>query len=308
MGKLAIKGHKCRGEEIVNVLTMLGGKDGEDFTCLDEKKVYYIDDNNHISYEYYDIALNFIIYDIDDFLKSYPYKVGDTVRYNVKNGNIGDIASMQWNDKNNSVEYLVFFSCGYKILCAEELDFYSEKHNNPFPDISNKILNFNTQSCDIMKNMGNSSLNPAYQIQCPDNYQFKDENGNVINATKIILEKKNIEYPKTYEECCEIIGNIVNCGEFHGHKHRELTTLSKLILCRDAYWKIYGIEMGFGKSWEPDWLNALEIKHCITVSENLIRQTYTRLKIRILVFPTEEMRDAFHENFEDLIEECINYI
>ncbi len=31
-------------------------------------------------------------------------------------------------------------------------------------------------------------------IHCPEGYQFVDENGNVINATKIILEKKS---PKT---------------------------------------------------------------------------------------------------------------
>ena len=32
----------------------------------------------------------------------------------------------------------------------------------------------------------------------PEGYIFKDENGNVINATKIVLEKKKKEYPKTY--------------------------------------------------------------------------------------------------------------
>ena len=40
-----------------------------------------------------------------------------------------------------------------------------------------------------------------YFVELPEGYQFVDENGNVINATKIVLEKKK-EYPKTYEECC----------------------------------------------------------------------------------------------------------
>lgn len=30
----------------------------------------------------------------------------------------------------------------------------------------------------------------------PEGYQFVDENGNVINATKIVLEKKKKEYPR----------------------------------------------------------------------------------------------------------------
>lgn len=39
-------------------------------------------------------------------------------------------------------------------------------------------------------------------VHCPEGYQFVDENGNVINATKIVLEKKKKGYPKTFEECC----------------------------------------------------------------------------------------------------------
>ena len=40
---------------------------------------------------------------------------------------------------------------------------------------------------------------------CPDGYIFKDENGNIINATKIVLEKKKKEYPKTFEEFKELV-------------------------------------------------------------------------------------------------------
>ena len=39
---------------------------------------------------------------------------------------------------------------------------------------------------------------------CPEGYIFKDENSNVINTQKIIMEKKKNEYPKTYEECCNM--------------------------------------------------------------------------------------------------------
>ena len=42
-------------------------------------------------------------------------------------------------------------------------------------------------------------------IHCPDGYIFKDENGNVINATKIVLEKKEKEYPRTYAGCCDTL-------------------------------------------------------------------------------------------------------
>ena len=44
------------------------------------------------------------------------------------------------------------------------------------------------------------------EIKLPEGYIFKDENGNIINATKIVLEKKEKEYPKTYEECDKELG------------------------------------------------------------------------------------------------------
>lgn len=92
---------------------------------------------------------------------------------------------------------------------------------------------------------------------CPEGYIFKDENGNVINATKIVLEKKKKEYPKTYKECAEIIteltGSDCNLKGCIGYMSAQLTILQKLLICRDAYWKLYGDEMGLGKPWEPDY-------------------------------------------------------
>ena len=37
-----------------------------------------------------------------------------------------------------------------------------------------------------------------HEVILPDGYIFTDENGNVINATKIVLEKKGKEYPRPY--------------------------------------------------------------------------------------------------------------
>ena len=69
--------------------------------------------------------------------------------------------------------------------------------------------------------------------------------------------------------------------------------------------------MGLGKPWEPDWEDSEERRYSIVNIEgdiNLpdIRVTKWILKVtnKILVFPTEEMRDAFYDNFNELIERC----
>ena len=78
----------------------------------------------------------------------------------------------------------------------------------------------------------------------------------------------------------------------------------KLLICRDAYWKIYGEDMGLDKSWEPDWKNTKNVKYGITLYDDTITKMYLRNENVILAFPTEEMRDAFYVNFKDLIEQC----
>ena len=85
----------------------------------------------------------------------------------------------------------------------------------------------------------------------------------------------------------------------------------RLKVCCDAYWKIAGEEMGLGKPWKPDWENSEERRYSIVNIEgdiNLPETTLTKwvLKVtnKILVFPTIEMRDAFYENFKELIENC----
>ena len=152
--------------------------------------------------------------------------------------------------------------------------------------------------------------------ECPDGYEFKDEDGNVIEAKKIVLEKKKPKYPESYEECCqvlniavrdlEILDNMLDTTEIIYQKNldRCINALRKLLICRDAYWKIAGEEMGLGKPWEPDWKDVDEKKWVISRYKGELDFGFNIEPCRIIAFPTEEMRDAFYENFKDLIEEC----
>ena len=145
--------------------------------------------------------------------------------------------------------------------------------------------------------------NERFEIIRNDGYIFKDENGNVINATKIVLEKKKKEYPKTYEECCDIL-QLEHTFELNDLTIEEETLFKSFIQlkrCRDTYWKIAGEEMGLGKPWEPDW-NDTSIKYCLERDFDAIDKNVSNHKGRTFAFPTEEMRDAFKENFKELIE------
>ena len=152
---------------------------------------------------------------------------------------------------------------------------------------------------EIIQLIKNDWNNFKDRYDIPDDYHFVDKNGNEINISEIVLEKKKKEYPKTYEECSVINGcdnriPLKIIGEF-----------TKLINARNAYWRIAGQEMGLDKPWEPDYTNTGEKKFSIWVDFGEIKLggPFTTTQM-VLTFPTEEMRDAFYENFKKEIEIC----
>ena len=152
-----------------------------------------------------------------------------------------------------------------------------------------------------------------HEVILPDGYIFKDENGNIINTTKIVLEKKKKEYPKTYEECCKILGvnsdnfltitnyydGEVETTDYERGLLNNIAALWYLLICRDAYWKI-------ADGWKEKRKDELT-RHVIysTLSGEVIKCTTINSTANYLLdFPTAEMRDAFYENFKVLIERC----
>lgn len=136
----------------------------------------------------------------------------------------------------------------------------------------------------------------------PENYedevelQLGDYEIEVRNG-KTYAVKKKPKYPTTYDDCCDML----NANEFVGHE--LMTNFPKLINARNAYWKIAGEQMGLDNPWEPDLEN--EELYCIQNYNKQITISRTNTAFnKILIFPTEEMRDIFYKNFKDLIEQC----
>ena len=136
------------------------------------------------------------------------------------------------------------------------------------------------------------------------NYQFEIE---VDEGEYYAVRRKSL-YPKTYEECCEIIGYEPDRQTVTGYDAELIENFQKLIICRDAYWKIAGEQMGLDEPWKPDWSTEDEIKYVIEVYRNNVRKNSQYYSNTIFAFPTAEMRDAFFENFKKLIEQCEKFL
>jgi len=120
MGKrLAIKGHPIRGNEVIEILEMLGGVNGKinkktgkayniyngryfiDEICNIREVAYYIDFESQIRcIDIKDITTHFIVYSLEMFLETFPYKVGDEFC-----SSYDRITGMFWDEEDEIVYY-----------------------------------------------------------------------------------------------------------------------------------------------------------------------------------------------------------
>lgn len=273
--KLAIKGHPTRGKEIIKLLEMMGGENtlivsGYKLSGYEPFNLYYINDNGVINYKYHSLDKDMVLFTLEEFLEKYPFKVGDKVIDCY--GNPVTIKSMSWHDGFETMVY--DFEETENVLCAEDIG----------------VAN------DMGLKIENTNMNIEFDL-AKYSYEIKDG--------KLVVSEKTPKYPDNYEECVRVAKNI------HGYDiHIDtpaygelLESFVKLLICRDAYWKIAGEEMELGKPWVPNWEDG-NMKFCMSYSSSWIEFDQYKSKHHILAFPTDELREAFYENFKDLIEEC----
>ena len=139
----------------------------------------------------------------------------------------------------------------------------------------------------------------------PSGYTMRGYEGFTFTDGMIecLVERRESKYPHVCGQCKEVFTNY----DYYYHI-RNLSTLRTLIICRDAYWKIAGKEMGLGKPWQPDYDSGAD-KFGIVCYDGIVQKCgpephWSRHLNKVLDFPTAEMRDAFYENFKELIKKC----
>lgn len=305
MANLIFKGHATRGKELHKLLEHLGGVDAGYEKCDCVSCFYYINREGFI--EGSNMIPNYMthrmIMSLETFESQYPYKVGDKVTD--MNDLPGTITAMSWDECNCTVKYVLKYE-GSSISHHE----YTALMLNPVKEelIKQPIL---TPTLDLATGeilyFTDKTTNKKYypnepsdlSMECPDGFEFIDENGNVLASKKIKLERKKPQYPKTYEECCELLfPSSIALGKVltSGYNCELLKKFGELLICRDAYWKI-------AVDWKYDVNKTEEYFYIVNKCDRVVKEHYMNFN-HILAFPTEEMRDNFYENFKELIESC----
>jgi hypothetical protein len=304
---IVFKGSKKYGKEITLLFQMMGfyplfteASDENKYYALCEDGVVRVYDNtNLLPYN----MTSYVFFTYETFQNTYPFIVGEKVKFDDYPNLIGVIIDMEWNYDSGDISYRV--------------------NNN---DISGWFMVDELIKINDEKTMAKISKSKTGHIFIDnDTYEDvvkinigKDREIKYIDDVLYIV-KKQPNYPTTYKECCDVLSispyyNLryhtyePNYDEYATSNtllsiENKLNTLGKLLICCKAYWKIAGEEMGLDKPWEPDWCDETT-KHAIWTYKNTIVKDNAIHTNTILVFPTKEIRNAFYENFKDLIENC----
>lgn len=312
MATFAIKGHATRGKEVIEILEMLGGGiNYYDYSADNDGLCFYINKRtNVIDFDWVNNCYDdedVFVFTLEKFLEKYPYKVGDKVQHKgaTSCGSVFEIKKMQW--VNNDVEYTIkrlYYNNDYTTCTAKDLQPYKKE---TMEDKGTLV------QIDLTKEL---CVADEVEVILGD-YEF------ILKDGKTYFIKKKPQYPKTYEECCNALMGKTDFQDYSllltklSTKINEANSISsepphitlinnfyKLLICRDAYWKIAGEQMGLGRLWEPDSKNIVHYIY-YSIYDNEIQVSFGNLfDNEILAFPTAEMCDTFYENFKELIELC----
>lgn len=280
MAQLAIKGHADRCDEVIKILELLGGENSNHNAGNYINSIYFINSFGYIeATSNLRKMLDFTVLTLDEVEALMPYKIGDKVLHE---GEMYEITGVAWH---RYYDKIVYDAKGEKnkLLLFDPNKFTSVMNNEEF---QNKLLKIYPDG-----KTGRIQLIPH------EDYEIKEINGDFV------IIKKLPKYPTAFVECSEVLG-VMYDDYVCGYKGVLLRRLQQLLICRDTYWKIAGEQMGLDKPWEPDWANEIEIYYTISYDGVNIKCYNDTDVYSKLAFPTTEMRDAFYDNFKNLIEDC----
>ena len=311
---LAIKGHSTRGKEVIELLEMMGGENslivsGYKLSGYEPFNLYYINDNGVINYKHHSLDKDMTLFTLEEFLEKYPFKVGDVVKTGTDEE--GVIKQIKWVD--NDIVYWVESNktCKWaQTLSVDVLNKYNRLESNDIEHIwattveSNKRDREDVLFGSIIWHLRNSVNNGKQHLSGGDCEAYFRELVKKVKMYKPV-------YPKTYKECCERVNACPTVGISYGSNKDmlynddvdlTLLALRKLLICRNAYWKIAGEQMGLGKPWKPNWSDTNEEVYGIQLVTDDTNMIYH--ESASFTFPTEEILNEFCKNFKDLIEKC----
>ena len=263
--KIAIQGHSTRGEEVIQILESLGGKNKYELEgyC---KTFYYINDENEI---WDTLKKNFLstykLYTLEEFEKEFPFKVGDLCIYysDILDKDIV-VRILGMTIKNNCIMYEV----GHRSITNYYHIYRKRETLRPYKEMDTRNITLTLDKAKEWYKKGGELREIALQA-------FSEKELNTL--------------PRSWEEYCRKYGYV--CLS---------TRYTNLSLKYDALIKLEQLRDCWRQSWKPKKNKPI---YAIKFSVQGLG-VYNFVSREFLSFPTREMAEEFLECFKDLINEA----
>ena len=283
--KIAIRGHKSRGKEVIQILESLGGINRMNHSGRFTKYFYYIsgDDNTIAWTEVRPEHLN--VFTLEEFEKEFPYKIGETVITTLNH--VGTIIGIV-NGK-----YKVLFREDSALIVPHRLKLYKE-----------------------MKEERNITL---ALDKAKEWYKKGGELKEVALQAYSEEELNKVELPKTWKEFCAsnpikvgeafISSNsVVRVADFTADRNslfdKQICPSGESASAHLAMIQLEQLRDCWRQSWKPDWNDANQKKYCICYHQGKFKISMLYETRHFLSFPTQEMAEDFLKCFKYLIEKA----
>lgn len=284
--------------------------------------IYFIDTSKDRTISFSKTILTDIpTFTLKEFEQFYPYKSGDAVK--VKDGELqgfqGKIVSAKFDPWTSIGEDKVIYTV--QILTGDFEDKNREFMAYELEPVNNAIANRTQEGVnEYFKNHKIQSVNDLSIIEQrlkSDNLHLPEDvtiNSNGVNSSDFLkwYEVKKISYPKTYKECCNILG-IEGFHEFEliptklstandpvpelsrAPYYSEINEFYKLLICKAAYWKVFS---------DMNNQNAKDIHDIYNFDGKIYIGRKGSGVNYVLRLPSKDACQEFHDNFKSTIDLC----
>lgn len=255
-----IRGNSLYPEEVIEILEKFDATNKLQYTGCDSKEIYYISPGDCSTIvKCSDKEFSGNVYETDELKKLIKFWPGENVINTIDN-------------QESTVERLIYREGQILYVIKSSFRALSEDQLLPkeFETMEGEISEANNQE--------------EYIIKIPKGYKIKE-----VKESEIVLETIEPYIPKTFRECCVVLGleSNITVSLFKNEEIplgylKTIDKILKLIICRDAYWKV--LCSGFKPNKEEE--------------DNYFYCEYDGMEIP---FPDRNSRDLFKENIKNII-------
>lgn len=295
--KIAIKGDPIRGEEVIQILESLGGRNTFNYNGDYIRTAYFIG----MDYSIYGFCtdspkVGFKVYTLEEFETQFPFKIGDLCIYS--NDIIGEDIVVKILGMTIENDYIMY-EVGHKDITEKHSYIYRKRETlKPYKEMNTRNVTLTLEKAKEWYKKGGKLKEIALQA-------FTEKELNPLpRSWEGFCEKYPVKETEAVICCDSSIADCKGLGEKRDSEYyRDICPSKKSAEAHLAMIQLEQLRDCWRQGWVPDYTKTYKKFRIKKLGTEYIVDWSTGLS-DFLVFQTEELAKEFLKCFRDLIEKA----